>query len=115
MTHRAGGGIVRLSLVASEDEIVIHVDDNGPGVPAGLRDRIFDPFFTTKGVGKGTGQGLGISRSIVERHGGRIDLEDSPLGGARFTVRFSTRGLIAEPIAALDPCAVRAEVSGGDT
>lgn len=115
MTQRAGGGIVRLSLVASDDEVVIHVDDNGPGVPVGLRDRIFDPFFTTKSVGKGTGQGLGISRSIVERHGGRIDLEDSPLGGARFTVRFSTRGLIAEPIAALDPCPVRAEVNGGDT
>ena len=82
------GGRVRIALHAGPGEVVVHVDDNGPGVPPALRDRIFDPFFTTKRVGEGTGQGLGISRSIVERHGGRLVLEDGPLGGARFTVRL---------------------------
>jgi PAS domain S-box-containing protein len=86
MAKDGAGGIVRLSLDSTVDCVIVHIDDNGPGVPGVLRDRIFDPFFTTKGIGKGTGQGLGISRSIVERHGGRIDLGDSPLGGARFSV-----------------------------
>jgi signal transduction histidine kinase len=85
---QGAGGLVRIALLAAPGEVVVHVDDNGPGVPPALRDRIFDPFFTTKRLGEGTGQGLGISRSIVERHGGRLFLEDGPLGGARFTVRF---------------------------
>jgi two-component system NtrC family sensor kinase len=78
-------GRVRITLATQGDRVVVHVDDNGPGVAPELRERIFDPFFTTKEVGKGTGQGLGISRRIVERYGGRIVLGDSPLGGARFT------------------------------
>jgi signal transduction histidine kinase len=78
-------GRVRITLTTQGDRVVVHVDDNGPGVAPELRERIFDPFFTTKEVGKGTGQGLGISRRIVERYGGRIVLGDSPLGGARFT------------------------------
>jgi PAS domain S-box-containing protein len=81
-----GTGVVRIALDQEGGFVVVHFDDNGPGVPADLRARIFDPFFTTKEVGKGTGQGLGISRRIVERYGGRILLGDSPLGGARFTV-----------------------------
>ena len=85
-------GMVRISLAVESGDVVVHVDDNGPGVPATLRDRIFERYFTTKEVGKGTGRGLDICRSIVERHGGHIRLGDSPLGGARFTVRLPTRG-----------------------
>jgi len=81
-----GTGVVRIALDLEGDFVVVHFDDNGPGVPGDLRARIFEPFFTTKEVGKGTGQGLGISRRIVERYGGRILLGESPLGGARFTV-----------------------------
>lgn len=84
-------GRVRITLGTQDDFVVVHVDDNGPGVPAELRDRIFDPFFTTKAVGKGTGQGLGISRRIVERYGGRVTLSESPLGGARFTTTLPAR------------------------
>lgn len=89
------GATVRLSLHAADGAVLVHVDDNGPGVPQSLRERIFDPFFTTKPVGEGTGQGLAICRSIVERHGASMTLEDSPLGGARFTVRFPLIGAIA--------------------
>ncbi|MBO0160423.1 sensor histidine kinase, partial [Vibrio parahaemolyticus] len=49
-------------------------------------NRIFDPFFTTKPVGEGTGLGLSISFGIIERHGGRIDVESQPGKGTSFTV-----------------------------
>lgn len=89
---RAAPGMVRISLGAEEDFAIVHLDDNGPGVPPELRERVFDHFFTTKEVGKGTGQGLGISRRIVERYRGRLTLGNSQLGGARFTVTFPVRG-----------------------
>jgi signal transduction histidine kinase len=81
-------GVVRISLGMESGAVVVHVDDNGPGVPEALRNRIFDRYFTTKDVGKGTGRGLDICRSIVEQHGGEIAVGDSPLGGGRFTVRL---------------------------
>jgi PAS domain S-box-containing protein len=89
---RTAPGMVRISLGAEEDFAIVHLDDNGPGVPPELRERVFDHFFTTKEVGKGTGQGLGISRRIVERYRGRLTLGNSQLGGARFTVTFPVRG-----------------------
>ena len=59
--------------------VVVEVEDNGPGIPADVRDRVFDAFFTTKPPGSGTGLGLDISRSIViTRHGGSIGVESVP-------------------------------------
>lgn len=79
-------GQVRVTAELDGDLVHIHVDDNGPGVPPGLRDRIFEPFFTTKPPGEGTGQGLALARSTVRSFGGDLTCGDSPLGGARFTV-----------------------------
>ncbi len=83
------GGLIRVSTRALPDQVEIRISDNGPGIPAEVRQRIFDPFFTTKAVGKGTGQGLAIARStIVERHGGEL-LCESTLGvGTTFVVRL---------------------------
>ena len=64
----------------------IEVRDTGPGVPLALRERIFEPFFTTKEVGHGTGLGLAVCRSIVERHGGSIRVDAPAAGGCRFVV-----------------------------
>jgi PAS domain S-box-containing protein len=65
------------------------VEDNGPGVPEAIRHRIFESYFTTKPVGVGTGIGLSISKSIVERHDGRVWYEEvGPEGGARFVVEL---------------------------
>jgi PAS domain S-box-containing protein len=67
-------------------QVEVSVMDNGPGVPEEIRKRIFEPFFTTKPVGEGTGIGLALCSSIVRVHGGRIDVSDSPDGGAAFTI-----------------------------
>jgi two-component system, NtrC family, sensor kinase len=91
--HAQDGGRGRLRIstgLSSEPGFAeIRVEDTGTGVPAHLKQRIFEPFFTTKPVGKGTGQGLSLSRLIVvERHGGQLILEDVQPHGARFIIRL---------------------------
>jgi two-component system sensor kinase FixL len=75
---------VRTALQGPWRQIV--VADNGPGIAAQDLDHIFEPFFTTKPLGQGTGLGLSISYSLVQRHGGRIEVESGPAGGATFRV-----------------------------
>lgn len=67
-------------------QVVWTVSDNGPGVPAEHRAHVFDPFFTTKAPGEGTGLGLAVSRSMMERMGGDLLLEAGASGGAVFQV-----------------------------
>ncbi len=62
------------------------VDDSGPGVPPDLRERIFYPFFTTRA--EGTGVGLAEVQKLVVAHAGSVEVAESPLGGARFTVHL---------------------------
>ena len=64
------------------------VDDSGPGVPPGLRDKNFQLFYTTKQRGAGTGIGLAIAHKVVSAHQGTITVGDAPGGGARFEVRL---------------------------
>lgn len=64
------------------------VEDNGPGVPEAIRSRIFESYFTTKPVGVGTGIGLSISKSIIERHNGNVWFEEVLPRGARFVVQL---------------------------
>ena len=66
----------------------VKVRDNGPGIAPGLRERIFDPYFTTKALGRGSGMGLAVTRSIVESHGGTIKVESRPGDGACFSLRL---------------------------
>ncbi|MBX2865958.1 MAG: GHKL domain-containing protein [Leptolyngbyaceae cyanobacterium MAG.088] len=69
--------------------VVIHIADNGPGIPDTIYKRLFDPFFTTKAVGKGTGMGLSISYQIVtEKHKGYLDCQSSPGQGAEFIIKL---------------------------
>jgi signal transduction histidine kinase len=83
---------VRIAVVPSPADrgARLTVDDNGPGVPADVRERIFDPYFTSKE--HGTGLGLAIVRKIVLDHGGDVHVDDapSPLGGARLVVTLPT-------------------------
>jgi PAS domain S-box-containing protein len=65
----------------------VEIEDNGPGMEAGVRKRIFEPFFTTKPVGVGTGLGLSVSYFIVtENHGGSMAVSSSPGLGSRFVI-----------------------------
>jgi len=85
----AGGRVtVRSRFDKAADQVVIEVLDTGPGVDPAIRDRIFDPFFTTKPVGQGTGLGLSISYGIVHEHGGSIEVDSSPEGGACFRMHL---------------------------
>jgi signal transduction histidine kinase len=79
-------GVITISTGAKEDKVWISVADNGEGIPPEHLNRIFDPFFTTKPVGKGTGLGLSVSYSIVQKHGGTIEVNSERGKGTTFTV-----------------------------
>ena len=71
---------------------VIHIEDNGPGIPENIRKRIFEPFFTTKGVGVGTGLGLSVSYFIItNHHKGTLEVESEMGKGAAFIIRLPIR------------------------
>lgn len=81
-------GHIRISSRSREGWLTIRVEDDGPGIPADLREEVFRPFYTTKEAGKGTGLGLSICRTIVENNQGSIEVSESDLGGACFTLTF---------------------------
>ena len=92
----AGKGTIAVRTWADASWVHIAIADNGPGIPEAILDRLFDPFFTTKPVGKGTGQGLAITRAIVvDKHRGQLAVV-SPWpaasapdhAGACFTIRL---------------------------
>ena len=85
-----GGGEISIRTRRDDDQTVVEIIDNGPGIPPENLSHIFEPFFTTKGVGSGKGLGLTISQGIVgNRHGGEIEVE-SKAGETRFIVRLPT-------------------------
>ena len=67
-------------------QTVIEIRDSGCGIPGEILAKIFDPFYTTKDIGKGIGLGLSISYSIVENHGGKIEVESEKGKGSLFRV-----------------------------
>jgi signal transduction histidine kinase len=77
---------INLSLTWDDRSVYYHIDDDGHGIAADAREHLFEPFYTTKPVGEGTGLGLAVAHAAARDHGGEILLDDSPLGGARFTL-----------------------------
>ncbi|MBN1609538.1 MAG: sensor histidine kinase [Polyangiaceae bacterium] len=76
------------------DQVVVDVEDSGPGVPQAIASRLFEPFVSGRhrdGARPGTGLGLAIARGIIERHGGRIEAGRSALGGARLRFELPRR------------------------
>jgi signal transduction histidine kinase len=88
-------GLVQIKVYTDLDEIQIVVSDNGKGVPDELKELIFDKFFQAKNQTikkpQGSGLGLAISKRIVELHGGKIWVENTPGGGARFNFTLPMR------------------------
>ena len=85
----AGGGRVTISASVDDDRrLILHVDDDGHGVPEERRDQIFNPFFTTRA--DGTGLGLAIVRQVLEREGGDVMMSSREPRGTRFTVTVPT-------------------------
>jgi len=83
-----GAGKICILTSREDDQLVVEIVDDGPGIPRDVQSRMFEPFFTTKSVGSGTGLGLIISNRIVgDRHGGEIEFESRP-GETRFKVRL---------------------------
>jgi signal transduction histidine kinase len=81
---------LRLSFVSRlhDGMVELQIADNGPGIPAAIRDRVFEPFFTTKDVGDGTGMGLTVVYDIITTAGGSIRLSSGAEGGARFVLQL---------------------------
>ena len=86
-------GKLTVRTVVDDDHVVISIADTGPGIPEAIRTRIYEAFFTTKPIGRGTGQGLAISRAIVvDRHRGSIWFDSECGVGTTFYVRLPIAG-----------------------
>ena len=90
----AGKGELRVRTYRQEQDVVVEIGDNGPGIPADVQRHMFEPFFTTKGVGEGTGLGLDTAQRIVRKHRGNIHVTSVP-GDTRFQVWLPLAGSVA--------------------
>jgi len=91
-----GTGKICIGTCVEDDQLVVEIVDDGPGIPPEVQTHLFEPFFTTKPVGTGTGLGLIISNRIVaDRHGGEIEFESHP-GETRFKVRLRLAHVAAQ-------------------
>jgi two-component system, NtrC family, sensor kinase len=81
-------GKIRITTRREADDAVVAISDDGTGIPEAIRDKVFDPFFTTKEVGRGTGQGLAIARSIIAKHQGSLGFESKMGKGTTFLLRI---------------------------
>jgi len=82
----AGGGRIDIGVAGDGGGLVVTIADHGPGIPEALRQQVFQPYFTTKP--DGTGLGLALVRQTLEAHRATIRVEDTPGGGATFTLVF---------------------------
>ena len=83
-----GKGKITISThIAKDGQVEVRIKDTGTGIPVKVQNRIFDPFFTTKEIGKGSGQGLAISHSVVvDKHGGKLSFETEEGKGTTFII-----------------------------
>jgi len=102
MSTSGVGDLVTLksSFDADKSEVIVKIEDNGPGIPEAIAARIFEPFFTTKAIGEGTGIGLAFCHRILESHGGSIAVKPHENGGTVFTLRLPAN---SGPVSTLEP------------
>ena len=87
-------GTITIKTFSRDGSAVVEISDTGQGIPDEVLPSIFEPFFTTKKDGKGTGLGLGICRSIIEKHGGTISVASILNQGTTFAVTLPSEGTI---------------------
>lgn len=85
------GGTLTIVTRKTDEEVLIDFVDTGCGIPNDIKEKIFKPLFTTKGEGKGTGLGLSVSKDIIERHKGVIEVNSQVGKGTTFTVHLPLR------------------------
>lgn len=101
-------GRIRVGTRRDGDRVRIEIADTGCGIPSSIRDRVYDPFFTTKEVGRGSGQGLAIARSVVvDKHAGAISFESETGKGTTFVVEVPIDGGGSRLATAVSPPLVR--------
>ena len=81
-----GDGRIEIQTAAKDGHISVTIRDTGEGIPPELHERIFEPFFTTRNPGEGSGLGLTVARDVIQKHGGRIEVESAKGQGAAFRV-----------------------------
>lgn len=90
---------VEIGVISSADQITVHIDDDGPGIPQSERAAVFEPFYrletSRSRTTGGSGLGLAIAKQIAQAHGGEISIETSPLGGARLAVTLLPLAVVA--------------------
>jgi len=98
---KGGNLTLRSRKAADATQVQIEVQDDGTGIPPELLPEMFEPFFTTKERGHGLGLGLAISRIIIERHQGQIDVQSELGRGTLFTITLPLQGVPVAPVAAV--------------
>lgn len=86
MQSMAGQGTLHIETSRKEDQLLVCIRDTGCGITPEILPRIFDPFFTTRPVGQGTGLGLHVSYTLIQRHGGHIEVNSIPGTGSAFEI-----------------------------
>ncbi|WP_246845306.1 ATP-binding protein [Bdellovibrio sp. NC01] len=86
-------GRVRIISRSENNKVILEIEDSGPGIPEDIQKRIFEPFFTTKKEGHGTGLGLSMSKSIIEKFGGKIEAHNKN-PGACFVIELPSGGTL---------------------
>lgn len=111
--HATGpGGSITVTLTGDNEGVSLTVQDTGEGIPKENMERIFEPFFSTKAPGEGTGLGLFVTRGIIERLGGKIEV-DSQLGqGTAFCFKLPKSIARTDPLAKDVPSALLERISG---
>ncbi len=79
-------GQITIYTEEEKDMVSVRIKDNGVGIPDEIKNKIWEPFFTTKEVGVGTGLGMSITYDIIEKHGGKIELESEVGEGTEFII-----------------------------
>jgi PAS domain S-box-containing protein len=84
-------GVIRVTTRQDGADVVVAIADTGAGIPAAIQAKVFDQFFTTKEVGRGTGQGLPLARSVIEKHGGSLTFDSEVGRGTTFYIRIPVK------------------------